>query len=187
MFEKAIAYVKGRFPDRQNIIGVYAFVVFFVYAWTLLVSFYKIPSWILFLTPSQILSIYAYNFSVNLLESFFVLLCLLVLDYTIFLPLKNKEEFQARSIFIAVILLASSMWRLIEFQEYSDVSAFVSGERAWWLYTLAIAFPVAILAPKIKKVREILQEAADRLSIFLYVYLPLSFISLVVLIIRNIS
>jgi hypothetical protein len=139
------------------------------------------------LTAGQILSIYAYAFFTNLLESLFVLLCLLILDYTLFLPLKNKEEFQARSIFVTVIVLASSMLRLMQFQEYSEVSAFASGEVAWWLSTVAIALPIAIFAPKIAKVRETLQEVAERISIFLYIYLPLSFISFIVLIVRNIS
>jgi len=187
MIEKIIAYIKNRFPDIKNITGVYAFVVFALYTWTLIVSFYKIPSWMLFFTVGQVLSTYAYIFSVNLLESLFVLLCMLGMEYTIFLPLKNKDEFQARSIFAAAIFLASSMWRLIQFQEYSDTSAFVSGEMQWWLYTAAIALPISVLAPKIAWVRGALQEAADRLSIFLYVYLPLSLISLIVVIIRNVA
>ena len=183
---KIINFIVERFPDRQSLLGVYAVIVFLVYSWTLLISFYKLPSWALFLTTGQILSIYAYAFSVNLAESLFVLLGLLFLDYTIFLLLRNKEEFQLRSLLITVILLGSSMWRLVLFQEYSNVSAFVGGELTWWAVTITLGLPIAIFVPKVAIIRKIMRAFVDRTVIFLYVYLPLSFISLIVVIIRNI-
>lgn len=180
-------FIYKRFPDQQNLLGVYAIIVFLVYSWMLFTSFYKLPSWVMHFTIAEILSIYAYAFSLNFFESIFVLIILLFLDYTFFLPLTNKNEFQARSILFASILLASSMRRLMLFQEYSDVAAFVSGEFTWWAITIAICLPVSVFAPKIAKVRDVIRDLADRTSIFLYIYLPLSFISIIVVVIRNIS
>ncbi len=183
---KITGFIYKRFPDRENLLGLYAVIVFIIYSWMLFTSFYKLPSWILHFTVIEILSLYAYAFSVNFLESVFVLICLLLLDYTLFLFLTNREEFQARAVLVAVILLASSMRRLMLFQEYSDVADFVSGEFNWWAITIAICLPVSIFAPKFSIIRNAIREIADRTSIFLYVYLPLSFISIVVVIIRNI-
>ena len=139
-----------------------------------------------YLTVSQILSIYAYAFSVNLIESFAALVVLLILEYTIFLPLRNKDELQTRAMLVAFILLASSMWRLVLFQEYSEVDAFVKGEFLWWMITIAAALPAAIFIPKIAKVRGLFQAFADRANVFLYIYLPLSLISILVVVARNI-
>lgn len=180
-------FIRERFPDYQNLIGLYALIVLMVYSWTLFTSFYKLPSWMLHFTTIQIIAIFAYAFSLNLLESLFVLFGLFFLNYTIFVSLKNREEFQARSFLTALVLLASSMQRLILFQEYSDVAAFVSGEFTWWITTITIGLPLVILIPKIKKVRDLIRNLADRATIFLYVYLPLSFISILIIIIRNIS
>jgi len=175
-----------RLPDRKSVWGVYAVIVFLVYSWTLVTSFYKLPSWMFYLTIDQILSIYAYSFSLNLLESIFLLVGVLFLHFTIFLPLKNKDEFQARSILAVLIVLISSMLRLVLFQTYEDIDAFLSSELLWWAITLSVGILVAVLAPKNAWIKNILGGIAERAAVFFYIYLPLSFISIVVVIVRNI-
>jgi len=175
-----------RTPNAQSVLGLYAAIVFMVYSWTLFTSFYKLPSWMFYLTISQILSIYAYAFSVNLAESVLFLAGVLALDFTLFFALRNRDEIQARSILIAFVLLASSMWRLLLFQRYEDSAAFVEGELKWWALTLAIGLPLAALIPKNNGARRILETFTERAAVFLYIYLPLSFISLIVVIARNI-
>jgi hypothetical protein len=175
-----------RLPKLQSILGVYAVIVFLVYSWTLFTSFYKLPSWMFYLTISQILSVYAYAFSVDLAESVLVLAGILLLEFTFFFILRNKEEIQSRSILIALVLLLPSMWRLFLFQGYEDSAAFVGGELKWWILTLAIGFPLAALIPKNYWLRRILEGFAERAAVFLYIYLPLSFVSLIVVIARNI-
>lgn len=178
-------YIAKRLPPLSNILSVYAVIVFFVYSWTLLVSFYRFPSWILYLTIGQILTIYAYNFSTNFLESVFVLAAILLLDWTVFFPLKEKNEFRARSIAVTVFLLASAMGRLLLFQDYENASAFVEGELWWWGITILAALPGAALLSKIHLIRSALENFAERVIIFLYIYLPISFIALLAVGIRN--
>ena len=91
---KLLQLFLGRLPERKNILGVYAVIVTLVYSWTLFTSFYKLPSWMFYLTIWQILSVYAYAFSVNLLESILALTGILILEFTLFLAFKKKEEFQ---------------------------------------------------------------------------------------------
>jgi hypothetical protein len=184
---KLSGFFAERLPKRQQILGLYAVIVFLVYSWTLLTSFYKLSSWMFYLTISQILSIYAYAFSADLLESILLLAGILFIDLTLFLFLTKKEEFLPRSALVAVALLASSMSRLLVFQEYETSAAFVSGEALWWIIAFAIGFPLAIVAPKNKWLRGIFEGFSERVTIFLYIYLPLSFISLIVVFIRNIS
>jgi hypothetical protein len=178
----------GRLPDRQSILGVYAVIVFLVYSWTLFTSFYKLPSWMFYLSVGQILSVYAYAFSIVLLESILVLAGVLFLEYTLFLALRNnKEEFQSRSILVVLIVLISSVLRLILFRRYGDIEAFLSGELVWWLVTLLLGLVIATFVPRNKWIRKILDSLAERVTVFLYIYLPLSFISLIVVFVRNIN
>lgn len=161
-------------------------IVTLVYSWTLITSFYKLPSWMFYLTISQILSVYAYSFSIDLVESILVLAAVLFLETTLFLFLKNKGEFQARSILVVLIVLISFMLRLAWFQTYEDSEAFLSSEFLWWAITLSLGLLTSIFAAKNTWVRKFLGGMAELVTVFLYIYLPLSFISLIVLIIRNI-
>jgi hypothetical protein len=175
-----------RLPDRQGILAVYAVIVFMVYSWALVTSFYKLPSWMFYLTIGQVLSVYAYVFSVNLLESILALAGILFLDITIFFVLKNKQEFQSRSILFFLILISSSMYRLAAFQDYGAIEKFLNGEAIWWLTALVLGLIVSVAGSKIKWVRMIVEGIAERATIFLYIYIPLSLVSLMILIVRNI-
>ncbi len=139
-----------------------------------------------YLTAGQIMSVYAYAFSVDLLESILVLAVVLFLNLTLFLALKNREEFQSRSILLVLVVLSSSMLRLHLFQSYEDPGLILSGEVTWWMVTIPLALVTAILLPKSDRIRKAVEGLAERAIVFLYIYLPLSLISLVTVIIRNI-
>lgn len=176
-----------RFPDAQSILGVFAVIVSLIYSWTLITSFYKVPSWLLFLTLGQILSIYAYSFSLDLIESALILMGILLLEFTIFFPLKNKEEFQSRSIVMVFLLLVSSGARLLIYKSLESSEAFINSERLWWVLTLALGAPFAIMMSKNKALRTVLESIAERTMILLYVYMPISFLALLVVLARNIN
>lgn len=183
---KIARFFIDKFPSSKNILSVYAVIVFLIYSWTLLVSFYKFPSWILSRTVNQIAAIYAYAFLVNLAESISALILILLLDFTLFIFLRNRDEFQARTTALALTLLISTMWRLFLFQDYVDSSAFVSGELVWWAATALIGIPLAVLASKVAPLKSFFEGIAERTIIFLYIYLPLSFVSLIIVVARNI-
>jgi hypothetical protein len=184
---KLLKLISERMPDSKNILAVYAFIVTLVYSWTLFTSFYKLPSWLFYLSIGKILSVYAYAFSFDLLESLIALTVILLLDFTVFLFLKNKEEFQSRSMILAGILLGTSMLRLALFQNYEDITAFLSGELLWWAVAIPLGLVLAVFAPRIKLVRTIFEGFAERATVFVYIYIPLSLIALVVVLIRNIN
>ena len=176
-----------RLPNAQHIWKVFAVIVTLVYSWTLFTSFYKLPSWMFYLTISQIMSIYAYSFSVNLAESILALMGVMFLEFTLFFALRgDREGFQSRSILVILVVLISSMLRLVLYKTYEDVGAFLSGELMWWAVTISLGLLIAVFAPKIIWVRKILDGIAERATVFLYIYLPLSLISLIVVIARNI-
>jgi len=97
---------RTRLPDRRSIIGVYAAAVFLVYGWTLLASFWKVPSWMFFLKVGEILSVYAYSFVIDLAESILLLFTMLLIG--ILLP-KNwwNDQFTSKGIVWISVLLGS--------------------------------------------------------------------------------
>jgi D-alanyl-lipoteichoic acid acyltransferase DltB (MBOAT superfamily) len=139
-----------------------------------------------YLTISQILSVYAYSFSIDLLESIIALTGVLFLELTLFLAMRNKEEFQARSIILVTVLLGTSMLRLALFQNYEDINSFLSSEMLWWAIAIPLGLILAVFAPKNRIIRNIIEGFAERAAVFVYIYIPLSLISLIVVFARNI-
>lgn len=174
-------------PSGKSVWGVYAIIVFLVYSWTLIASFYKLPSWMFFLTINQILSIYAYSFSVNFLESVFLLTGILLLEFTLFIGLRNKAEFQPRAVLVALFFLASIMVRLYLFQGYEEVDDFIAGESTWWTIIIPFCLFFSVLGAKIKWLGKLLTSFSDQAVVFLYIYIPLSLFSLIAVLLRNIE
>jgi hypothetical protein len=166
-----IKRVVGEFPDFESVRNVYAIIVFIVYSWTLLTSFYNLPSWMFYLTAGQILSIYAYSFLMNLAESLCLLAGVVFLEFTLFWTLKNRAGFQSRSILLILIILASMMSRLILFQaDDGSGTSTLEQEMIWWLFILVPGLFIVIYIPKVYWVGNFLGSVAERAVVF-FVYL----------------
>ena len=174
--------LKEKIPPPHEISSLYATIVFLVYGWTSLAFFWKVPSWLYFLNLGEIVSILAYVLSSTLLESLIILLLFLLASLV--LPaswLRNKFVVRGSIIFYSltfwVILLTLSS--LIQLPTTRDV------------LTLAIGFPftaglAVILADKIPSLYRFMDYLSNQLTIFLYLWLPLSLAGILILIIRNI-
>jgi len=173
----------SKLPGRQATLNVYAVIVFLVYSWTLYASFWKVPSWLFFLNAGQILSIYAYSFVVDWVESVLLLSGVILINFL--LPsLWWKEKFLARSISFIIIFLGSIILRLHLYRDPDLREEFVLTQKTWWLFTsLILGFGIWLL-PKMTVWVRALEAFADRCLIFLYIYLPLSIVSIVVIIVR---
>ena len=175
----------ARLPDGRNVTGLYAVIVCLVYSWTLFTSFYKLPAWMFYLNLGEIASIYAYAFLFDLVESILLLLVVLFFEFTLFLFFKNREEFQTRAVIMTFALLCSMAMRLARFKGYEEMGGFVNGEPAWWAFAIAISMLCSVLVSKSPLLRRIVGGFTERAVVFLYIYLPLSFLSVVVVIWRN--
>jgi hypothetical protein len=175
----------ARFPSRQNLLKVYAVIIFLIYTWTFLISFYKLPGWLFYLNAGQIVSLYAYASVFNFAESILLLL-IFILSAPIFALWKGgKEEFQSRSVIFLLVLLGSSMVRLWRYRGYDSNAEFVNGEVAWWSLAILLSGLLAVVVHKVRPLQNILEGIADRAVIFLFIYLPLSLFSLLIVMIRN--
>jgi hypothetical protein len=154
-----------------------------VYTWTLYTSFWKLPSWLFFLQVGEILSIYAYAFVVNFLES--IVLLLSVLLPAMVLPRSWwTDSFVSRGLALILIILGSAALHMSLYRTPDTRPIFVSGQLMWWLVTVLIAVVLTWAAGRVKWIRGGLETIADRFLVFLYIYLPLTVLALVVVIAR---
>jgi hypothetical protein len=177
----------ARMPDRSAILSVFSVLVCLLYSWTLFASFFVLPSWLFILDLAQLASTYSYAFVLNFIECVFALIIVLLLEFIwVSLVRVRPEDFRPRTIMYILILLTSSVIRLYNLKGYEDITKFLEGEAVWWMGTFLTAVVMAVVAPRIAWLRTMLVGFADRAVIFLYIYLPLSLISLVIVAMRNI-
>ena len=175
--------LKARLPERRSIISVYAVAVFLVYGWTLLASFWKVPSWLFFLRVGEILSVYAYAFVVDFAESLILLFAVLFVG--ILLPKKWwNAQFTSKAIVWISIVMGSIMLRLYTNRTPDMWEDFVYNQSAWWAYTILLGLILTFLFSRVKWLQKGLENLADRLIVFLYIYLPVTVVSIVAIFVR---
>jgi len=178
-----IRYLDFRFPEKQNIVSLFATAVFIVYGWTIYSSFWKVPSWINYLKLSEILSVYAYSFLWNFAESLFLTLGLILLGYFLSTTLW-KDGFLAASVLMLVLCVGSALLHLKIYEDPTQRVDFIRSQKDWWLVTLPVALIASFLILRIGPLRRFLEGLADRFTVFLYIYIPLTVLALGVVIVR---
>jgi hypothetical protein len=177
--------ITRRFPRWAQIIPVYAMIAIVVYAWTLLRFFWKLPSWLFFLNGAEILGSLAYLLVVNLAESltFFCgpLLLALILPKRWF-----RDVFVARGTALSLSTLGCLMLLAREFnnfREYPELSL-----PLWQVALAAAGVAVCVyLGGRVALLRRVLEAVADRASIFVYILVPLSLLSVLLVIVRMLT
>jgi hypothetical protein len=178
--------MQKRLPPLAHILPVYAVISFVIYGWTILLILWKLPSWLFFLHTGEIIAILSYSFLLNLIESLLVLLALLGVCWLL-PPSWLRNDFNVRGVALVLGLFASMMLHL-EMYNNSDLrEAFIHSLLPWWGVTVPVAVGVTWLASKAAWLRRGLIELSDRLIVFLYIFIPLSLLSLVVVIFRNLN
>lgn len=175
----------NRLPDWQSIFGVYATAVFVIYGWTLWRSFWKVPSWMFFLNIGEILSVYAYAFVVAFFESILVLSVLLLIGI-ILPPRLWNDRFSSVGLIWLAVVEGSGMLRLYTNRAPEFWESFLNAQAAWWTYTILLALALTLLAVFVKPFQRGLELIANRFIVFLYIYMPLTVLSFLVVVLRNI-
>ena len=171
-----------RIPAWGQVAPVYSVIVLMIYAWTLVWFFWKLPSWLFFLNAGEILIAFAYSLATNLLESIAVLCAPLVMSLA--LPKAwFQDKFVARG---AALVLSGLAYMMYLANQFTTKDSYPSLTLKAWSLALAVVVILLIvyLAGRLNLFRNALEFFADRAIIFLYISLPLSLISLVVVLIR---
>jgi hypothetical protein len=173
---------KERLPSLAQVLPVYAVIMVIVYTWTLLWFFWKVPSWLFFMNAGDLLAVIPYLFATNFAESLVVLcgplLLSLVLPKTWF-----HDVFVARGAGLSIAALGYMMYLANQFKNKSDYPTL-----SLQLWSVLLAFAgIAVLGylfGRFKILRRIMELISDRATIFVYILVPLSVLSLLVIIVR---
>ena len=178
-----LTILKNRFPSLQQILAVYGLISLIIYCWTLIWFFWKLPSWEYFMNIGEIATVFAYAMATNFLECLTVLLMPLFLCAV--LPAKwFKDFFLSRGSSLVILGLAYMMY----------ISSHIASNDDSYPTNVVRLIPVigllililTFLGGRIGLLRKLFEGLADRATIFSYIFLPVGFISLLVVIGRNI-
>ena len=177
-----ILSITEKIPKLEEIAPVYAVIVMMIYPWTLTRYFWKLSSWILFASVGDLAAFFAYMVVVNLLES--ILILLVPLAMSIVLPGKwFYDRFKTRS--VALVLFGLGYLIYLNKNLHADSPFPLTLVR--WIPVSGVAILVLVfLVDQVGFLRRVLDELANRLTIFLYISIPVSVIALLVVLIRNI-
>ena len=172
----------NRLPGLKQIAPVYAVCVIVIYSWTALWFFWKLPSWLFYMNAGEITLVYAYVLVSNLLESLLVVCIPIALGFI--LPSKwFRDSFVSRGTSLVLLGLGYFMFLAYQFQAKEDYPSVLL---KLWSVALAlglIAFLVFIIG-KVPSLNKVLEFIAEQATILLYIYIPLSLVSLLIVLPR---
>ena len=169
----------SRIPKWADLVSVYAVIVFIVYSWTLLNFFWVYPSWLHFMNVGEILNVLAYSLATNFLESLLVMAAPLVV--AILLPQKwFYDAFVAKGLALVLPGLGYMMYVAFQFQEKLD---YPSEALDWAPVVLVATLVLVFLAGRVHLLRRTLEIFADRATIFLFLSIPASLVSILIIIV----
>jgi hypothetical protein len=178
--------MRKRLPEFQAVLQVYAVIAVMFSGWTITAFLRKLPSWLLTLNLGEIFDLFSYSMFVNLVESLMILLLLFIV--CALLPAAAlRDDFGARGALLALGLLGSLMLylRLLTQFGLESVPRLVIAP----LIVLVLSAVLAFFSSRFRLVRFLHSAVlwtADRLTVFLYLLVPL-FVGLSVYVIfRNI-
>jgi hypothetical protein len=172
-----------RFPSPPAILPVYAVIAVPIYGWTITSWLWKLPSWLNFLTPGEITAIFFYAILTAFVES--LLICSFLLLLCPLLPSRMfRDQFIVRGTWLAIgiafAILGNGVWRGITRFTYTEVSLTL-----WSIVSLIPIVVLTIISARVLIMARIADWISDRLLIFLYILIPLSIVSVLVVVIRN--
>lgn len=169
-----------RFPSLNQVVPVYAVIIVVIYSWSLLRFFWRLSSWIYFSSVGEIAVIFAYMVVVNLVESILVILVPVLMS--ILLP---RKWFYDRFITKGTLLVLFGLGYLIYFNDQLKAERFPL-ELVYWTPAIALAIlSLVFLIDWLGFLDKILNELTNRTIVFLYLSIPISLISLLTVLIRN--
>jgi hypothetical protein len=172
--------LRERFPPSEEIILVFASIVFPQYTWTTFWVMNYLPSWLKSMTFWETVPLNAYAYAWVFLESVVILFLLLIL--AILVPEKLfKRHFVSKSSLAAWLIFVFSFATQLKNTNKYDFMAEIRPE----IIILASAIILFFLNSKFQRSNDIIVSIADRLTAFLYIYIPISVISTIIVLYNN--
>ena len=158
-----------------------------VYSWSILAFLEQMPGWLFYLNAWDVIGIFAYTQAFALLESAMVLFALVLLGAI--LPARFlRDRFVAQG---SMLILLTSGWAIaaqyitiIPFTKYAPWHSkrFLLGA-VLYLASIGVSY---VLIRRYRRLEESINSFIERLTVLLYVYVPITFLSIITVILRNI-
>jgi hypothetical protein len=172
--------LKERFPPREQIMLVFASIAFPQYTWTTFWVLDYLPSWLKSMTFWETIPINAYAYAWVFLESLVILFILLML--AISMPEKwFRRNFVSKSSLAVWLIFMFSFATQLKNTNKFDFMAGIKPE----IILLVSALISFFLLSKSQKFHDIIISITDRLTVFLYIYIPISAISTIIVLYNN--
>jgi len=174
-------------PKSQAVLQVYAVIAVMLCAWTITAFLWKLSAWLLMLNMGEIFTVFAYAMLANLAESLIVLLLLLTAS-ALLPPHLFRDHFVVRGTILSIGIVGSLMLFVkldMEFGIESGARLLIGPLAGLVLTSVLLGLP-----PRFRLVRFLhsaIAWMADRLTVFLFILVPLFLIVLAYVAFRNIA
>ena len=170
------------FPSLKQLAPVYSVAVVIIYGWSILRFFWRLPSFLNYATAGEIGVIFSYLMTVNLLESLAVVSGPVVLS--LILP---QKWFFERFVTKSVLLVSLGLGYMVYIESHINTDEpFPYTLFRWAPLVFLLIFVLVFLLDRITFLTKILEVISDRLEVFLYISIPVSAVSFLVVLVRNI-
>jgi len=173
--------------QQTELLAVFGFAAFLVYSWSIVISFYELPSWLHYLSLTQLAAIYGYMFIVDFAECLLLLVATQAAELLLFRPLLGSPGSVARSVILIGVFLGTAMLRLVRFEYFSELEMFVQSEVGWWAVAVVVAGTALTVVHRAEPIRRLLEGLADRTAVLLIAYLPLTAIGGIIVMARSLA
>jgi hypothetical protein len=176
----------ARLPSRQQVFPVFSVTVFVVFSWTLYQEFFQVPSWLKYMTMGEILVITAYALAFALIESLVITVLLLILSLVFPVKVFRDKFIPQGSILVLVagfvaVMLQENMSEVYHLKIRQLTTYPIIGILA----VVVMIFVLSWIFDRLSILTRLIQSIAERMTVFSYIYVPLSVVSLVIVTLRN--
>ena len=178
--------MKAFIPPFRQIVPVYALQVLLVYGWAIIAFFYELPRWRFFLSPLETGAVFAYAMLFAFLDSVVFLAATLMLGAIFYRKFLQETYVPVMAgVSVSIYLWTGLLWS--QYQHALRTGSPWVEERmpSGLLLALITTILLALAVQRIPALRKFFHALAERAQIFLYLYLPLSLLSLLVVVTRN--
>jgi hypothetical protein len=176
--------MRERLPEFQSILQVYAVIAVMFAAWTVTAFLWKLSAWLLLLSLGEIFTIFSYAMAANFLESLLVLV--IVLAACALLPATLlRNDFVVRGTILSLGLIGA----LVAFVG-SQMQLGIENGFLLLIAPLVVLLLMAFLLYRSSKsswVRSTAMWLSDRVTVFLFLLIPLFALLSVYVILRNVA
>lgn len=173
--------MRKRLPPFPDVLQVYAVIAVLLSGWTITAFLWRLSAWMLLLSLGEISVIFSYAMAANFLESLLILLVLLAVSIVL-PPHFLRDDFAVRGSILAMGLVIT----LMTFVGSHMVFGVQGGLGLYIAPLLATGATVVFLAIAARW-RTAVLALSDRLTVFLFILLPLFVMSSVYVLFRNLS